>query len=369
VRLDFEAPASLLAGAAVGDSIAVNGVCLTAVTITSGAFAADISSETIARTTLGALEPGASVNLEASLRAGEPISGHFVSGHVDATARILTLREDARALALEIELPPGRRALRRREGLHRRGRGESHRQRGDARSLRRDDHSAHARGHAHRRLSHRYARQSRGRPDRPLFARPAAAGPGLPYDGDSDRTLEAAVQAVERKDRIASRALNSTEDILADLRAGKMVIVMDDEARENEGDLLMLASRVRPEDINFMARYGRGLICLTLTRERCQQLRLPLMVSETDHMRRTNFTVSIEAAEGVTTGISAHDRARTVRTAVAPGARPEDLTQPGHVFPLMAQPGACSRVPDTRKPVAISRASRARSLPPSSSRS
>jgi 3,4-dihydroxy 2-butanone 4-phosphate synthase / GTP cyclohydrolase II len=147
------------------------------------------------------------------------------------------------------------------------------------------------------------------------------------------------VQVVERKDGPASRALNSTEDILAELRAGKMVIVMDDEARENEGDLLMLASRVRPEDINFMARYGRGLICLTLTRERCQQLRLPLMVSETDRARRTNFTVSIEAAQGVTTGISAHDRARTVRTAVAPGARPEDLTQPGHVFPLMAQPG------------------------------
>jgi 3,4-dihydroxy 2-butanone 4-phosphate synthase/GTP cyclohydrolase II len=161
----------------------------------------------------------------------------------------------------------------------------------------------------------------------------------MPYDGRLDRTLGAAVQAVGRKDRIASRALNSTEDILADLRTGKMVIVMDDEARENEGDLLMLASRVRPEDINFMARYGRGLICLTLTRERCQQLRLPLMVSDTDRTRRTNFTVSVEAAEGVTTGISAHDRARTVRTAVAPGARPEDLTQPGHVFPLMAQPG------------------------------
>jgi 3,4-dihydroxy 2-butanone 4-phosphate synthase/GTP cyclohydrolase II len=161
----------------------------------------------------------------------------------------------------------------------------------------------------------------------------------MPYDGASDRPLETTVQAVERKDRPASRVLNSTEDILADLRAGKMVIVMDDEARENEGDLLMLASRVRPEDINFMARYGRGLICLTLTRERCQQLRLPLMVSETDRARRTNFTVSIEAAEGVTTGISAHDRARTVRTAVAPDARPENLTQPGHVFPLMAQPG------------------------------
>jgi 3,4-dihydroxy 2-butanone 4-phosphate synthase/GTP cyclohydrolase II len=96
---------------------------------------------------------------------------------------------------------------------------------------------------------------------------------------------------------------------------------------------------VRPEDINYMARFGRGLICLTLTRSRCQQLRLPLMVSGTDEQQATNFTVSIEAAEGVTTGISAHDRARTIRVAVAPEARPEDLRQPGHVFPLMAQPG------------------------------
>src|SRR5208282_6676048 len=96
---------------------------------------------------------------------------------------------------------------------------------------------------------------------------------------------------------------------------------------------------VQAEDVNFMARYGRGLICLTLTRERCRQLRLPLMVSETDSSHRTNFTLSIEAAEGVTTGISAHDRAHTVRTAVSPGARAEDLRQPGHVFPLMAQPG------------------------------
>jgi 3,4-dihydroxy 2-butanone 4-phosphate synthase/GTP cyclohydrolase II len=152
-------------------------------------------------------------------------------------------------------------------------------------------------------------------------------------------TEKPAMHVVSREEREGERTLNTTEELLADLRAGKMVIVMDDEARENEGDLLMLASRVRPEDINFMARYGRGLICLTLTRERCQQLRLPLMVSDTDRTRRTNFTVSIEAAEGVTTGISAHDRARTVLTAVAPDAKPEDLTQPGHVFPLMAQPG------------------------------
>ncbi|MEE8236744.1 MAG: bifunctional 3,4-dihydroxy-2-butanone-4-phosphate synthase/GTP cyclohydrolase II [Gammaproteobacteria bacterium] len=133
--------------------------------------------------------------------------------------------------------------------------------------------------------------------------------------------------------------LNSTEEIIADLRDGKMVVILDDEDRENEGDLIMAATKVVPDDINFMARYGRGLICLTLTRARCEQLRLPLMVSDTDRRRTTNFTVSIEAAEGVTTGISAHDRAQTVRSAVAPDARPEDLRQPGHVFPVMAQPG------------------------------
>jgi 3,4-dihydroxy 2-butanone 4-phosphate synthase / GTP cyclohydrolase II len=133
--------------------------------------------------------------------------------------------------------------------------------------------------------------------------------------------------------------LNSIDELLNDLRAGRMVVVMDDEDRENEGDLVMAAACVRAEDVNFMAQYGRGLICLTLTRERCRQLRLPLMVSETDAAQSTNFTVSIEAAEGVTTGISAHDRAHTVLTAVRADARPEDLRQPGHIFPLMAQPG------------------------------
>jgi 3,4-dihydroxy 2-butanone 4-phosphate synthase/GTP cyclohydrolase II len=129
------------------------------------------------------------------------------------------------------------------------------------------------------------------------------------------------------------------EDIIADIRDGKMVIMVDDENRENEGDLLMAAARVRPEDINYMARYGRGLICLTMTRDRCAQLRLPLMVAETDQRHATNFTISIEAAEGITTGISAHDRAKTVQVAVSAEARPEDLSQPGHIFPVMAQPG------------------------------
>jgi 3,4-dihydroxy 2-butanone 4-phosphate synthase/GTP cyclohydrolase II len=133
--------------------------------------------------------------------------------------------------------------------------------------------------------------------------------------------------------------LDSIADIVADIKAGKMVVIMDDEDRENEGDLIMAASLVRPEDINFMARYGRGLICLTLTAERCRQLRLPPMVSHGDDKLRTAFTVSIEAAEGVTTGISAFDRAHTVRTAVKKDARADDLVQPGHIFPLMAQPG------------------------------
>lgn len=133
--------------------------------------------------------------------------------------------------------------------------------------------------------------------------------------------------------------LNTIDEILDDIRRGRMVVIMDDEDRENEGDLIMAATMVRPEDVNFMARYGRGLICLTLTRDRCRQLRLPLMVSDTDLDQRTNFTLSIEAAEGVTTGISAYDRAHTIRTAVAPSARSEDLRQPGHIFPLMAQPG------------------------------
>ena len=134
-------------------------------------------------------------------------------------------------------------------------------------------------------------------------------------------------------------SLNTTEEIIEDLRQGKMVVIMDDENRENEGDLLMAASACTADDINFMARYGRGLICLTLTRDRCKQLRLPLMVDGTDSEHGTNFTLSIEAAEGVTTGISAADRAATVQAAVAPDAKPEDIIQPGHIFPLMAQPG------------------------------
>lgn len=135
-------------------------------------------------------------------------------------------------------------------------------------------------------------------------------------------------------------ALNTTEELIQDIRLGKMVILMDDEDRENEGDLVMASECVKPQDVNFMATHARGLICLTLTEDRCKQLALPLMVmGENGAQFGTNFTVSIEAAEGVTTGISAADRAHTIRTAVARGAKPRDIVQPGHIFPIKAQPG------------------------------
>src|SRR5450759_3839328 len=134
-------------------------------------------------------------------------------------------------------------------------------------------------------------------------------------------------------------AISPVEDIVADLRAGRMVILVDEEDRENEGDLLMAAEHVNAEAVNFMARFGRGLICLTLNRKRCERLRLPPMTVHNGDKKGTAFTVSIEAAEGVTTGISAADRARTVQAAVAKDAKPEDLVQPGHIFPLQAVDG------------------------------
>ncbi len=134
-------------------------------------------------------------------------------------------------------------------------------------------------------------------------------------------------------------AISPVEEIVAEMKAGRIVILVDEEDRENEGDLVLASDHVTPEAINFMARFGRGLICLTLTRERCQFLKLPPMAVQNGTVYSTAFTVSIEAAEGVTTGISAADRAKTIQVAVAPGTRPTDLVQPGHVFPLQAVDG------------------------------
>src|SRR5688572_8218075 len=134
-------------------------------------------------------------------------------------------------------------------------------------------------------------------------------------------------------------AIAPVPELIAELAAGRMVILVDEEDRENEGDLVLAADHVSPEAINFMARFGRGLICLTLTRERCERLQLPPMATRNGTVHGTAFTVSIEAATGVTTGISAADRSRTVQAAVARDASASDLVQPGHIFPLQAQDG------------------------------
>jgi len=136
-----------------------------------------------------------------------------------------------------------------------------------------------------------------------------------------------------------AQAVSPIPEIIAELKAGRMVILVDEEDRENEGDLVVAADFISPDAVNFMAKHGRGLICLTLTESRCRQLNLAPMVSENRTVHGTAFTSSIEAAEGVTTGISAADRAHTIRVACAPGARPQDIVQPGHIFPVMAQPG------------------------------
>jgi len=144
------------------------------------------------------------------------------------------------------------------------------------------------------------------------------------------------MKVVEQQNNVA---LHTTAELIADIKNGKMVILMDDEDRENEGDLVIAANAVTPEVVNFMAKYARGLLCLTLMPEQCEKLKLPLMVDNNTAQLATNFTVSIDAAEGITTGISAYDRYKTVVDAVQVNARPADIVVPGHIFPLMAQQG------------------------------
>jgi 3,4-dihydroxy 2-butanone 4-phosphate synthase / GTP cyclohydrolase II len=156
---------------------------------------------------------------------------------------------------------------------------------------------------------------------------------------ERNTAMSAKISLASTLDSGLAAAISPVSEIINELRMGRMVILVDEEDRENEGDLVMAAEFVTPEAINFMVTHGRGLVCLTLTEERCRQLELPLMSNRNGTPYGTNFTVSIEAAEGVETGISVADRARTVRVAVARDAKPADLVQPGHIFPLRAVPG------------------------------
>ena len=209
------------------------------------------------------------------------------------------------------------------------------------------------RGHEPRLAPARRPRQPRVRPVRQVRRAAAARARARCYP---DREMSVDERYKELYPELRDSPFATIEEAIADIRAGRMVVVVDSPDRENEGDLVMAAECVTPEAINFMARHARGLICLTLTPERCDELGLPMMTQLNRTPYGTAFTVSIEARSGVSTGISAADRAHTIRVAVDPATRPEDLIQPGHVFPLRARPhGVLERTGQTEASVDLAR--------------
>lgn len=326
----------------LGDSIAVNGVCLTAVELPGDGFWADVSRESLARTAFQHLKVGSRVNLEKALTPTTRLGGHLVSGHVDGVGEVLKREENARAIQFTVRAP---RELAR--YIAHKGSITV-----DGTSL-----TVNAVNGAEFELTivpHTLSEtiMAEYQPDAGstsrstcwpvtwsaccLATRPPSPAPPASAKRFSPRTVS---QVTHELHKGVPMALNTIDELIEDIRQGKMVILMDDEDRENEGDLIMAAECVRTEDINFMVKHARGLVCMPMTRERCERLGLPLMVQRNGSGFGTKFTVSIEAAEGVTTGISAADRARTVQAAAAKNAVAADIVSPGHIFPLMAQPG------------------------------
>ena len=329
-RLTIVCPPSYLDDVGLGDSIALNGACMTVtrLDLPHQQFSIDISAESLARTT--GLRLDAQVNLEKALRAGDRLGGHIVSGHVDGVGTVSHFAQVGESWELRLQAPAElARYLAYKGSITVNGVSLTVNRVADNAQRLRDQHqpdSAHRAEHHPGPLQAGSRRQPRNRYRGPLRRAHARAPAHHP--------AESSVMSTARP-----VAISPVEDIVADMRAGRMVILVDEEDRENEGDLVLAADHVTPEAINFMARFGRGLICLTLTRERCEYLRLPPMAARNGTVYSTAFTVSIEAASGVTTGISAADRARTVQAAVALECPPEDLVQPGHIFPLQAVDG------------------------------
>ncbi len=315
-------------GVAEGDSVSVSGVCLTAEEINAGTMRFHAVPETLVRTTLGSLGPGDAVNVEPALRAGEPLGGHLVQGHVDALGRVESVEREGEGLRVAIAAPPD--VLRycvEKGSITVDGvsltvaalAGETFDGRARAVHARRDDT---------RRGRSRTLGQPRGRRAREV----RRASVGAPVSG-------ATMSRVSATTRPETSPFATIEDAIEEIRAGRFVVVADDADRENEGDLTIAAQFVTPDAVNFMATHGRGLICLCLTPERCDELGLRQMTDQNEAQFGTAFTVSIEARDGVSTGISAADRARTIQVAVDPTSTPSDLVQPGHVFPLRARAG------------------------------
>jgi 3,4-dihydroxy 2-butanone 4-phosphate synthase/GTP cyclohydrolase II len=279
---------------ALGASIACSGCCLTAVEVGPDWFAVEASGETLSKTSLGGWRVGSRVNLERPLKIGDELGGHIVAGPV---------------------------AVHCTEGQRCRGRRFADRQPGAGCGIRGEHHPPHRRGHQLRRACPGRSGQHRNR------HRGALRGParGVLMSDIVTRTL--------------SDYLSSAEELIEEARNGRMFVLADDEDRENEGDLIIPAQFATPAAVNFMARHARGLICLALTQHRVEQLGLPLMSQSNGTRHSTAFTISVEARDGVTTGISAHDRAHTIAVAINPEASRHEIVTPGHVFPLMAREG------------------------------
>ena len=324
----------LVGSLAGGDSVAVNGVCLTVAALSGEGFEADAMNQTLKLTSLGAAQPGSRVNLEPALRASDRLGGHIVQGHVDGTAELLSVSEDGFARRLRLALPAdlsryvvehGSIAARRGQPHGRRARGRGRRGLPDPRDAGADD-----------------ARRRRCRP-RSSTSR-STCSPAMRSDSCKASQRESETKMPDHGQQAPSADQRSApfatiEEAIEEIRRGRMVVVCDGNDRENEGDLVMAAQFATPEAINFMATHGRGLICLTLTPERCEELGLNLMTGKNEAPLQTAFTITIEAGKGVTTGISAHDRARTVQVAIDPHSGPDDLVQPGHIFPLKGKGG------------------------------
>ena len=295
--------------------------------------------QTLSLTTLGGLAEGDTVNLELALRADDRLGGHVVQGHVDGTAELVSATEEGFARRLRFRLPDdllpyvverGSIAI---EGV----------------SLTVADVAPDGGDWFEVSLIPETLERTTlggleaGRPGQHRMRRPrplrgAHAAYRVTIHKGSDRMTKEHVTP-DTPTSQPTRPFSTIEEAIEDLRRGRMIVVCDGEDRENEGDLVLPAQFATPEAVNFMAKEGRGLICLALTPERCDELGLDLMAAKNESPLETAFTVTIEAAEGVTTGISAHDRARTIQVAIDPHAKPDDLRQPGHVFPLKAKEG------------------------------
>jgi len=308
----------------LGDSVAINGVCLTATDITDTTFSVQAVHTTLEKTTLDHFNEGEMVNVELALKASDRCGGHFVQGHVNGVGTIKNIVQRGNAHDLQITIPAHLQKYLIQEG-----------------SIAIDGISLtiadiHDDSITLAIIPHTWTHTT-------LHNKKS----GELVNIEVDILTKYAEQSLTQKAPLPGTMmkLHTIEQAINDIAQGKMIIVVDDENRENEGDFLMAAQHVTPESINFMARYGRGLICAPITAATAQKLEITPMVVRNNAPLQTAFTVSVEAAEGVSTGISAHDRARTIALLAKEDSRPHTFVKPGHVFPLVAKDGGVLQRP------------------------